>query len=160
MTPQQLYAAFAAHLAGQAQPRCGIVCAFSGGSDSVVLLHLLRQYCAQEQLPLAAVHVNHGLRKNAQRDEAFCRAMCGAWEIPFFAYHIKAAQLAAKSGMSIEQAARQGRYEALRAFCAENEAYGCIATAHHMDDVAETVLYRLARGSGTRGMAPLPRARR
>lgn len=159
MTPQQLYAAFAAHLAGQAQPRCGIVCAFSGGSDSVVLLHLLRQYCAQEQLPLAAVHINHGLRENAERDEAFCRAMCGAWGIPFFAYHIKAAQLAAKSGMSIEQAARQGRYEALRAFCAENEAYGCIATAHHMDDVAETVLYRLARGSGTRGMTPLRRCR-
>ena len=159
MTAQQLYEAFAAHPDACGLSHGGVVCAFSGGVDSLVLLHLLQRYCTAHGQPLAAVHINHGLRERANEDEVFCRSVCSAWGIPFFAYRIKAAQLAEKDGMSIEQAARQGRYESLRAFCLENEAYGCIATAHHMDDVAETVLFRLARGSGMRGMAPMRSAR-
>lgn len=130
-------------------PKEPVLCALSGGADSAVLLHLL--LAAKDRLSLgdiAALHVNHGLRgEAADRDEAFCAALCKRWNVPFIAVSADVPAAVAKSGESVEQAARRLRYEAL--FSAAN---GVVVTAHTASDNAETVLLHLTRGSGLHGL--------
>lgn len=134
------------HLFSENEP---ILCALSGGADSVVLLHLL--LAAKEPLSLgeiAVLHVNHGLRGDAaDRDEAFCQSLCARWNVPFTAVKADVPAAVAETGESVEQAARRLRYEALF-----SEASGAVVTAHTASDNAETVLLHLTRGSGLHGL--------
>jgi len=123
-----------------------VAVALSGGVDSVVLLHLLK-----ERKGVSAIHVHHGLSRNAGAWAAFCRKLCKAWGVPLKVSKVKVA----RGGKGLEAAARAARYEAF----AECKA-DVIALAHHLDDQAETVLMNLLRGAGTRGasgMQPLAR---
>lgn len=118
----------------------------SGGVDSVVLLHLLK-----EREGVSAIHVHHGLSRNADTWAAFCRRLCKAWGVPLKVSKVKVA----RGGKGLEAAARAARYEAF----AKSKAQ-VIALAHHLDDQAETVLMNLLRGAGLRGasgMQPLAR---
>jgi len=120
--------------------------ALSGGVDSVVLLHKLRNVPG-----ISAVHVHHGLSPNAQAWAAFCRSLCRRLAVPLKVYKVKVQ----KEGRGLEAAARKARYDAF----AKVDAH-CIALAHNLDDQAETVLMNLLRGAGVAGARGMPAAGR
>jgi tRNA(Ile)-lysidine synthase len=128
----------------------------SGGSDSVALLHYLAARRTRTRPPgpaLVAGHVNHGLRgADADADEAFVRAQCTAWGIPCLVASVEPRARRRARHESLEQAARALRYGALRAM-AEEAGAERVAVAHTADDQAETILFRLVRGSGLRGLS-------
>ena len=126
--------------------------ALSGGADSVALLWVLRSLAPRLEIRLRAAHFHHGIRGGeADRDAEFCRRLCAEWEIPFSLGRGDAPARAAKTGESLEEAARVLRYAYLL-----EAAPGKLATAHNADDNAETVLLHLLRGSGPRGLGGIP----
>lgn len=130
-----------------------VLCALSGGADSVCLLHWLSR---QEDLTVCAAHFNHQLRgEEADGDEQFVRELCGAWNIPLFVGRGDVKAYAQKEKRSIEEAGRVLRYEFLQE-TAEREGCDLIATAHNADDNAETMLLSLLRGTGLTGLAGIP----
>jgi tRNA(Ile)-lysidine synthase len=135
-----------------------IVAAVSGGGDSVALLRLLGELSGSGDLQLAGMaHVNHQLRPTADRDEAFCAALADAAGLPFDAARVDVAAAARAARCSIEVAARDARYAHFEAARVRLGA-DLVAVAHTRDDQAETVLLRLLRGAGTRGLrGALPR---
>ncbi|MFQ8703321.1 MAG: tRNA lysidine(34) synthetase TilS [Eisenbergiella sp.] len=138
-----------------------IVVGVSGGPDSVCLLYMLvklrKELASERRLNLYAVHINHGLRKEAEGDEAFVKELCEAWDVPLEVRHVDVGRLAERLGQSCEEAGRRARYEAfeecLKKLDEGTEGFGCIAVAHHRDDRAETFLFNLFRGTGLDGMA-------
>ena len=124
------------------EPGDAVAVALSGGLDSVVLLHLLRFPLRDLDLRLSAVHVDHAMRPGSEADAAWVRGLCRAWDVPL------ASERAAAAPRS-EAEARRLRYDVLERRAPPGAA---IATAHHRDDQAETVLFRMARGAGTRGL--------
>ena len=130
-----------------------IVVGVSGGADSVCLLRLLDECRTAWELSLVVVHIKHGIRgAEAEADAAFVAEMAEQLSLPFFLVEGDVPALARESGMSEEEAGRQFRYEKLEEIRREQKA-DCIAVAHHRDDQAETVLFRLFRGSGARGLS-------
>lgn len=130
-----------------------VLVALSGGCDSVGLLLCLSALKDPLKLKLFAAHVNHGIRgTEADRDETFVRALCARRGVPLAVYRENVPAEAALSGESEEEAGRRLRY---RDLCEAAKAVGakCIATAHHRDDQAETLLLNLIRGSGISGLA-------
>lgn len=126
--------------------------ALSGGSDSVAQLLLLHDLAVAGDLVLAgAAHLNHQLRPEAARDEAFCRDLCARLGVPLAVESAPVAALAAAAGVSIEVAARRARYAFLER-ARTSRAAAVVAVAHTADDQAETVLLRLLRGAGPRGL--------
>ena len=125
------------------QPGDTVVCALSGGADSVALLFGLYLLKEKLDISLEAAHFNHHLRgEESDRDEAFVRDFCDRYDIPL---HIGSGQvMPGKKGL--EAAARDARYAFLRSLP------GKIATAHTADDNAETVLLHLIRGTGLKGL--------
>lgn len=135
-------------------PRRGqrVLCAVSGGLDSMCLLFMLDAWCRERGGQIVAAHFHHQLRgEAADRDEAFVRETCERWEIPLTAGREDVGAYARRKGLSVEEAARNLRYGFLRRTAAEE---GCerIYTAHHAGDNAETVLLNLIRGTGLKGL--------
>lgn len=141
-------------LTGPAVPPPGVcTVAFSGGADSTALLLCLFELREQLSLDLRAVHVHHGIRGDeADRDAAFCAALCETYGIPLQTVYADVPAYAAEHRLSEETAARKLRYAALEQAAPE----GVIVTAHHAGDNAETVLFHLIRGSGLRGLCGIP----
>lgn len=132
-----------------------ILCAVSGGADSMYMLARLQS----EGFALMAAHYNHGLRgAESDRDEAFVRAYCAEHGIPFVSERGDVRACAQERSMSLETAARELRYAFLQR-AAEDTGAACIATAHTADDNAETMLFHLARGTGLRGLGGIPPVR-
>lgn len=130
-----------------------IVVGFSGGIDSVSLLVFLSEDCGWRD-KLTACHVNHMIRgKEADRDEEFCRSFCRERGIAFVCERIDVPALCGNA--AVEETARAVRYEAL-VRCAEQTGSSYIALAHTASDNAETVLFHLARGCGTKGACGIP----
>jgi len=134
-------------------PDARVLAAVSGGSDSVALVHILRALADAGELCLAGVvHFNHQLRPSAGDDEAFAGRLAASLDRPFLAGRDDVRARAARDHQSIEVAARAARYEffdlARRHFSAD-----LVALGHTRDDQAETVLLRLTRGAGLRGLA-------
>lgn len=129
-----------------------VLCALSGGADSVSLLLCLHEL----GISVCACHLNHCLRgAQSDGDEEFCRELCRRMGIPFFAKREDAAKAAQESGQSLETAARALRY-AFFDECAQTLGATKIATAHTADDNLETILFRLIRGTGSAGLAGIP----
>lgn len=147
-------------LLGERRP-LSVTVALSGGADSMALLHMLLEERERFNYILSAAHLNHMLRgAEADRDEAFVRRVCAELSIPLRAARVPVAQNA-RPGESLETAARRVRYAFLEEAAAGlADRAGCghyrIATAHHLDDQAETVLFRLIRGSGLKGLSGIP----
>lgn len=143
------------------RPGDGVVVGLSGGPDSVFLLYALHTLQARMGFTLRAVHVHHGIRgAEADRDAAFSEKLCAKLAVPFQAVHVAAPAYAAQQGLSLEEAARILRYEALETTRQQLEApTAWIAVAHHLDDQAETVLHNLVRGAGIRGLAGMENRR-
>lgn len=131
-------------------PAARIWVAYSGGRDSVVLLHALAQCRPRLSAPLHAVHVDHGLLPDAVAWGEHCARQCRQLGIPLRRISVDAR---ARRGESPEAAAREARYAAFAELLGEGEL---LLTAHHRDDQGETLLLQLMRGSGTRGLAAMP----
>lgn len=130
-----------------------VLCALSGGADSVCLLHWLAR---QEDLTVCAAHFNHQLRgEEADGDEAFVRALCERWNIPLTVGRGDVKTFARTEKRSVEEAGRVLRYQFLRQ-TAQAEGCDLIATAHNTDDNAETMLLSLLRGTGLTGLTGIP----
>ena len=133
-----------------------VLCALSGGADSVCLLHIL--YGLREKLgfQLCAAHYNHQLRgEESRRDEAFAAEVCRKLDIPLYLGGGDVAAVAKEQGKGLEETGRELRYAFLEACAAQLE--DCvIATAHQAEDQVETVLLHLVRGSGLAGLAGIP----
>lgn len=129
-----------------------VLCAVSGGADSMCLLHLLSIVAEAGGFSLVAVHYNHQLRGDeADRDEQFVRGWCAAHAVPCNIGYGDVAGEAERLGRGIEETARRMRYAFLHE-TAEKLGARRIATAHNADDNAETLLLHLVRGSGLQGL--------
>ena len=128
-----------------------VLCAVSGGRDSMVMLRLLSALGAEGGFHIAAAHFNHRLRPTADRDEAFVRDWCREQGIPLTCGAGDARGFACREGLSVEDAARKLRYAFLES-AARDMGADHIATAHHREDNAETVLLHLLRGTGLQGL--------
>lgn len=133
--------------------------AVSGGCDSVVLARLLLESARRGRGRLTLAHIHHGLRPEADADEAFVRDLAAAWRVPVRLARIDVRGSAAERGWSIEQAARVLRLQALERL-ARDAGANAIVLGHQMDDQAETVLLRLLRGAGPRGLGGMRATRR
>lgn len=135
-----------------------VIVGFSGGADSVCLLFVLHEISKTMPIHLRAIHVNHEIRKEeAQRDASFCEEFCKEYGIEFFLVKENVKELAKKLKISTEEAGRKVRYDAFlkhQRILLEKNPMGSvkIAVAHHQNDQAETVLFRLVRGSGLQGL--------
>ena len=128
------------------------VAAVSGGADSLALAEGLWQ----AGFDFVVCHVEHGIRgQESLEDARFVEAFCQSRNIPFCCKTVRAPEYRVQEKLSLEDAARQLRYEAL-AQCADEVGADFILTAHQKDDQAETFLLRLLRGSGTRGLGSIP----
>lgn len=125
----------------------------SGGLDSVVLLHAMVRLREQphSNFQLRALHINHQLQEQAQSWEAHCKSLCSELGVEFAS---RCVEIAVGSG--VENAAREARYSEFTAALLEDEE---LLLAHHRDDQMETLLLRLMRGSGSRGLSGIPRSR-
>jgi tRNA(Ile)-lysidine synthase len=135
-----------------------VVVGVSGGPDSVALLHLLAALREELGLSLHVAHFNHRLRPEAAEDAAFVAALSRDLAVP---YHEGAGETRAHAdrlGLSVEDAARRLRYEFLAEVARATSAQAA-AVGHTRDDQAETVLMRLLRGGGPRGLAGIPPVR-
>lgn len=137
------------------QPGELLVAGISGGADSVCLLYLLKELQKVMDFRMVAVHVNHQLRGDeAERDEEFVKNLCIRETIPFYSVHRDVAQMAALQGISTEEAGRNARYEAFEEV--QRASHGDkIVLAHHQDDLAETMIHHLVRGTGVSGLCSL-----
>jgi len=130
-----------------------LLLAVSGGMDSMVLLDLFHQWQARLKILLGAVHLNHGIRQEtARRDQELVKGICEKVEIPLHILKADVPAHARENGLSLEEAGHKLR-KILFEELACQEGYDRIATAHHQDDQAETILSRIISGTGLQGLA-------
>lgn len=132
-----------------------VIAGISGGADSVCLLHLLLELQKEVSFVLGVIHVHHGLRgEEARRDADYVEQWCREHGLWYRMYTYDVAAIASKEKLSVEEAGRKVRYEA---FAGGQKEWGAtrIALAHHQNDVAETMLHHLARGSSLTGLCSI-----
>jgi tRNA(Ile)-lysidine synthase len=128
----------------EASPDRVLLVALSGGLDSVVLLHLLRFRLPSPRPALHAAHFDHAMRADSAGDAAWVAGLCRAWGVPLTRGRAGAA-------LAGEESARTARYAFLKR-AREEAGADFVLTAHHADDQAETVLFRVLRGTGMAGL--------
>jgi tRNA(Ile)-lysidine synthase len=137
----------------------GVMIAVSGGADSAALLRAFATLWEDHEFPLAAAHLNHGLRGlEADEDANWLTKLCADLEIPLTIGKINTAESAEKQGETIEEAARNVRYRFLEE-TARTENCRYVAVAHTADDQAETILHHILRGTGISGLRGIPQSR-
>lgn len=130
-----------------------VICALSGGIDSVVLLHCLNLLSERLDISIEALHVNHCIRGDeSDRDENFCRSLCLKENIVITAVRCNVPSFAREKGISVEEAARILRYKVFE----EKSAGKFIATAHNADDNLETLINNITRGTALKGLSGIP----
>jgi tRNA(Ile)-lysidine synthase len=141
-------------------PKTTVVCAVSGGPDSMALLHGLHALntLRRRGWRLHVAHLDHALRAESAADAAFVRAAAKSLGPRCTVRRIDVAAKARSAGETVEEAGRRLRYEFLEA-TARKAGAAVVAVAHHADDQAETVLHRIVRGTGLRGLAGMPQQR-
>ncbi len=128
-----------------------VLLAVSGGADSLALLHILVKI-SQEHLPLTlfVAHLNHGLRQESAEEAQYVSELSQQYKLPFFSETLTTL----KGQTGLEEKARKIRYNFLEKIALQNQIK-TIAVAHHLDDQAETVLVRVLKGSGIRGLGAM-----
>lgn len=130
-----------------------VVAGISGGADSMCLLFVLNLLRRTMNIKITAVHINHGLRgEAADGDERFVRQWCEAYEIECVSFRENIKERARSLKISEEECGRLFRYECFEKVRAGKNAH-VIAVAHHQDDLAETVIFNLVRGSALKGLS-------
>ena len=145
-----------------------VVIGLSGGPDSVCLFNVMRQLSHEKELTLYAVHINHGLRPvAADMDELYVRQICSEAGISCSVHKIDCLAKARDEGITSEEAGRKARYEAFNREAQRiHDQLGIdrekivIALAHNAEDQAETILFRIMRGTGTDGLSGIPYVRK
>ena len=127
-----------------------ILVGFSGGLDSTVLLNLLCELMPPERI--TAVHIHHGLSANADDWQQHAKALCHSLGVRLISESV----VVNETGAGLESAARDARYRVFEKHLIED---GLLLLGHHADDQVETVLFRLLRGSGARGLSGIPQTR-
>ena len=133
-----------------------VLAGVSGGSDSMAMLHILKELQEKLDFTLRVVHVHHGIRgKEADRDRSFVENICRKWQIPCTVYCYDVPGLSREWKLGEEETGRIVRKEAF-----QREAAVCgmkikIALAHNQEDLAETMLHNLCRGTGLRGLCTM-----
>ena len=136
-----------------------VICAVSGGMDSVCLLHAVKELSAERGLRVYAAHFNHCLRgEESKRDERFVKKLCDDLKVELFTSRGDVKKYAEEKKLGIEDAARHMRYAFFEELAAGFRPCR-VATAHNANDNAETMLMNLARGAGLRGMCGIPPVR-
>ncbi len=136
-----------------------VLTGLSGGPDSVCLAVILDELKDDFNISLGAVYIDHGLRPGeTEREADFCRKFCEDRGIEFFLRHADAGKFAAEERLNMQEAARELRYRIYEELAAKLN-FTRIALGHNADDQAETVLMRLFRGSGRKGLAGMPPVR-
>src|ERR1035438_7707816 len=126
--------------------------AVSGGADSVGLLRALVEAAGEIGLVLAVAHVHHGIRgADADEDAGFVASLASGLGLGFYLHRVDTPGVAREKKLTLEEAARGLRYAWFRELMAEGKA-DVVATAHTLDDQAETVVHRLLRGAWTEGL--------
>lgn len=134
-----------------------VTVALSGGADSVCLLHILCELKCMFKISVDAVHINHCIRGDeSDSDERFCISLCEKLNVPLKIYRIDVPKIAENSDKSLEETARDIRYDK---FSECVGSYGKIATAHTLSDSAETAIFNLIRGTGIKGLCGIPPVR-
>ena len=150
---------------GLVPPSSAVIVGVSGGPDSLCLLHALNSIADMYDLLLVPVHVNHMIRPEAYDESMHLGDICDRMDLDLRIYEAPCREVADELGISVEEAGRQIRYQIFDEVAAELEENGVpaekivIAIAHNADDQAETVLFRLIRGTGPHGLAGIPAAR-
>ena len=143
------------------QPQDAVAVGVSGGADSVCLLFALKELQKKMPFRILVVHVNHGIRQEASRDEEYVRTLCEQWKLPFFSVHVQVTRLAEEQGISTEEAGRNVRYESFERILKKEAGKeweagkARIAVAHNANDRAETMLFHLVRGTGLTGLCSI-----
>ncbi len=134
-----------------------VIVGFSGGADSVCLLHILNSLKDTFAYSLKAVHINHGIRgAEADSDENFARDFCLGNGIPFVVCTFNCIEEAERTKETLEECGRRLRYESFNRVCNVNSK---IATAHNANDNAETVIFNIVRGTSVKGLCGIPYTR-
>jgi tRNA(Ile)-lysidine synthase len=150
---QRLLTTIARHKMVRAGDRVGV--GVSGGADSVALLRILREVRERQGIRLTVLHFNHGLRgADSDSDERFVASLAADLQLPYFSGREDVAAVARAKHWNLEDAGRRLRYAFFGSFVREGRI-DCVAVAHTADDQAETVLARVVRGTGTRGLAAI-----
>ncbi len=130
----------------------GVVAGVSGGADSVCLLINLCELREKKDMRLMAVYVDHGIRGEAsENDGRFVKKLCDKLSVPFESKKVDVPALALDRGVSVEEAARDIRYEVLLSI-AKKQGFNKLAVAHNADDNAETIIFQMIRGTGVAGL--------
>lgn len=132
-----------------------VLLALSGGADSRALLHMLAADAAAQGFSLTLAHVNHSIRgAEAIRDRDFCQHLADAYGLEIVFLDADVPRLAKEHGRGLEEEAREVRYAFFEKLMQERNI-PLLATAHHADDLLETLLFRLARGTGAKGLSSI-----
>src|SRR5271168_4367778 len=134
------------------RPGQRIAVAVSGGADSVALLRRLLEERERLGIVLSVAHVHHGIREAAEADATFVGGLATTYDLPFYLHRTDAISAAAALHETLEEAARNLRYAFFHQLIAD-ETVDAVATAHTLDDQAETVLHKLLRGAWTEGLS-------
>ena len=137
--------------------RARVVVGVSGGPDSLALLHALHRLAPERGWQIHAAYLNHGLREEAEAEAHFVAELAAAWDLGCTIERADVQAIARQPGVSIEEAARQARYEFLGQ-TAKRLGASVVAVGHHADDQVETILMHLLRGSGLAGLRGMPPA--
>lgn len=134
-----------------------VIVGFSGGADSVCLLHVLNTLKDDLNFKLKAVHINHGIRGDeAKRDQDFTYKFCNEYGISYSSQSFDCIGMSRINKMSLEEYGRKIRYEIFESLCDDKTK---VATAHNANDNAETILFNLCRGTGMKGVCGIPTVR-
>ncbi len=143
---------------GLIEPGSRVVAAVSGGADSTALLVVLHELSGPMGLRLAAAHLDHRIRRGSSKEQLAVAALASSLDVPFFAGAIDVPAEARRRKMGIEETARLLRYRFLGRVAADFGA-GTVALGHTRDDQVETILHRILRGTGWRGLMGIPARR-
>lgn len=130
-----------------------VAVALSGGKDSMALLELMKNSQNQFNFTLVAINVEHGIRgESSLADSLFVKNYCNTIGVPLYTYSVDAPEYAKQNNLSLEQSARVLRYQCFYDAISKGNC-DVVATAHHKNDNAESVLFNLFRGSGLKGVS-------
>ncbi len=158
MNPRAFHHRLASTLPSCIRANHSILCAVSGGIDSVVMLHALHAISRKKALVLRVGHVDHGIRADSADVAGWVERLAERLGLMFVSMRVSAPAMVRRGGVSLEEAARKARYAALKQM-AQDSAAECVVVAHHADDQAETVLHHILRGTGLAGLSGMPAER-
>ncbi|MGI6109226.1 MAG: tRNA lysidine(34) synthetase TilS [Eubacteriaceae bacterium] len=138
------------HANAMTRPGDSVLIGVSGGADSLALLCFLNSHKQELGISIGCAHLNHGIREEAEHDCETVKKLCRKLDVPFYSGKTDVALYARETSLTLEEAGRELRYRYFGVLCRQH-GFNRLALAHHLDDQAETILFRLARGTGLKG---------